>query len=249
MKLILLFFVAIGLAQSKQSFYFDFNQSSFNTTQEEAFQTWMQANATIEVIKVEGYCDYVGTNVYNKQLATKRIVYVLSKLKANKQLAENLITTSFGEDFKQDSIQDANRRVDIYFREANQNLETFFTSNSSGKAIVLKNLNFYNNSGKVVPNSIPVLKELLTIMIKNPKLKIDIQGHICCQTIEEAEKIEDIANVRALAIYTYLINNGIEKERLSYQSFKSTKPLFPIPEKNEDERNANRRVEIMIVEN
>lgn len=86
-------------------------------------------------------------------------------------------------------------------------------------------------------------------MNKYPKLKIDIQGHICCQSLREADKIVDIAKVRALAVYVFLINNGIKEDRLSYQSFKSTKPIYPIPEKNEEQRIANRRVEIMILEN
>jgi outer membrane protein OmpA-like peptidoglycan-associated protein len=139
--------------------------------------------------------------------------------------------------------------VDVYFENKEIDLAKFLSTNASGKSIVLKSLNFYNNSGVIVPASEPVLKELLAVMIKYPKLKIDIQGHICCQSIEEAEKIEDIAKVRALAIYVYLSNNGIEKNRMSYQSFKSSKPLVPIPEQNEEERNTNRRVEIMILEN
>ena len=41
----------------------------------------------------------------------------------------------------------------------------------------------------------------------------------------------------------------IPKSRLSYQGFGSTQPIFPLPEKNEAERAANRRVEILITEN
>ena len=43
--------------------------------------------------------------------------------------------------------------------------------------------------------------------------------------------------------------NDIDDERLMYKSFGSTQPLHKIPEKNEKERNENRRVEILILEN
>ena len=249
MRFIFLFFVFVGFAQNKHSFYFDFNQRTFNPLQEKQFEEWLDAHPMVVVKRIEGYCDFVGTNSYNKQLASKRISYVLQKINSPEQVSSSIVRIAFGEDFKQDSIQHLNRRVDVYIGDKDVNLDEFLSTNASGKSIILKSLNFYNNSGIIVPASKPILDELLAVMKKYPKLKIDIQGHICCQSIEEAEKIEDIAKVRALAIYVYLTNNGIEKNRLSYQSFKSTKPIFPIPEKNEDERNANRRVEIMIVEN
>lgn len=249
MRFIFLFCVFFSFSQNKQSFYFDFDQSTFNLVQENDFQNWLNVNSAIEIKKIEGYCDFVGTNSYNKQLASKRIAYVLKKIKNQELISKIIITKSYGEDFDQDSIQSFNRRVDVYYENKKIDLDEFLSTNASGKSIILKSLNFYNNSGEIIPASQPVLKELLDVMNKYPKLKIDIQGHICCQSIEEAEKIEDIAKVRALAIYTYLSNNGIEKDRLSYQSFKSTKPLFSIPEQNEEERNANRRVEIMIIEN
>ncbi len=118
-----------------------------------------------------------------------------------------------------------------------------------GDKLILKNLYFYNHSGDFVSESYPVLKELLKIMQDNPKLKIELQAHICCQSIEDADKIIDIGLVRSKAVYEYLRTNKIESSRLNYKSFKSTQPIFSIPEKNEEERNANRRVEIQILEN
>lgn len=248
MRFILVLFVSICFSQNKQSFYFDFNESTFNSIQENDFQNWMNNNKFITIIKVEGYCDSVGSNPYNMQLAKKRINFILSKLKPE-YIVSTVMLKPYGEDFQQDSIQSLNRRVDVYYTEKDQTLDEFIEKNTLGKNIVLKNLNFYNNSGTVLPESKPVLDELLAIMNKYPKLKIEIQGHICCQSVEEANKIEDIALVRALAVFVYLKNNGISEERLSYKSFKSTMPIYPIPEKNEEQRIANRRVEILILEN
>lgn len=89
------------------------------------------------------------------------------------------------------------------------------------------------------------MAELLQVLIENPKLKIEIHGHICCQPNEPNELI---SRARAEAVYYYLIKNGINRDRLQYKSFGSSQPIYPIPEKNDFERDENRRVEILILE-
>jgi outer membrane protein OmpA-like peptidoglycan-associated protein len=168
-------------------------------------------------------------------------------------------TIATGENFLQFNTFSENRKVEITYlileRESFQKVSENKVSNQLskkvaiakvGEKLILENLNFYNRSGIIVPESRATLIELFEILKENPKLKIEIQGHICCQ---EDSDVENISNIRAQAIYDILIKNGINKNRLKYTSFGSTKPLFPIPEKNEEERNANRRVEILILEN
>jgi outer membrane protein OmpA-like peptidoglycan-associated protein len=95
------------------------------------------------------------------------------------------------------------------------------------------------------PESKPIREELLQALKNNPKLKIEIQGHICCALGKDKE---EIALKRCVATYDYLISKGIDKTRLSYKSYDSTQPIFPIPEKTEEQRKANRRVEILIID-
>lgn len=115
-----------------------------------------------------------------------------------------------------------------------------------GDKLILNNLYFYDRSGIFVPESLPVMEGLLEFMVSHPKVKIEIQGHICCQLGEDPE---DIALIRAIAVHNYLVANDIDDERLNFKSFGSTNPIHKIPEKNEVERNENRRVEILILEN
>ena len=68
MRFILVLFVSICFSQNKQSFYFDFDESTFNSIQENDFQNWLKSNPTISIKRIEGYCDSVGTNQYNKKL-------------------------------------------------------------------------------------------------------------------------------------------------------------------------------------
>lgn len=111
-----------------------------------------------------------------------------------------------------------------------------------GEKLILKNLEFHINTFAIVNESRPTLFELLMVMNLNPTLEIEIGGHICCITKDH----RNLSTDRAKAIKNFLINYGIDKNRITYKGYGSSEPLFEIPEKNEEERAANRRVEITI---
>lgn len=115
----------------------------------------------------------------------------------------------------------------------------------TGEKLKIDNLNFIINTFAVVNESRGKLYELLLVLQNNPALKIEIQGHLCCMPVDRT----DLSTQRAKAIYNFLVFHDINKARLSYKGFGSTDPIYPIPEKDEKERAANRRVEILIVEN
>lgn len=116
---------------------------------------------------------------------------------------------------------------------------------SIGEKLKIENLNFIINTFAVVNESRGKLYELLLVLQSNPRLKIEIQGHLCCMPTDRT----DLSTQRAKAIYNFLLANDVYRTRISYKGFGSTQPIFAIPEKNEAERAANRRVEILIVEN
>ena len=116
---------------------------------------------------------------------------------------------------------------------------------TAGEKLKIDNLNFIINTFAVAPESRGKLYELLLVLQNNPKLKIEIQGHLCCMPTDRV----DLSTKRAKSIYNFLINNEIYPGRLSYKGFGSSQPIYSIPEKNEQERSANRRVEILIVSN
>ncbi|WP_395045531.1 OmpA family protein [Flavobacterium sp.] len=114
-----------------------------------------------------------------------------------------------------------------------------------GEKLKMDNLNFRINTFIVNPESRGKMFELLLVLQKNPNLKVEIHGHLCCQPIDRV----DLSTQRAKAIYNFLVNNDIDKTRLSYKGFGSTIPIYALPEKDETQRAANRRVEILIVSN
>ncbi len=116
---------------------------------------------------------------------------------------------------------------------------------NAGEKLIIENLNFQINTFAIVSESRPKLYELLLVLQNNPKMKINIQGHLCCMPTDKT----NLSTQRAKAIYGFLVASDISKDRLSYQGFGSTKAIYPLPEKNEAERAANRRVEIEIIEN
>ncbi len=114
-----------------------------------------------------------------------------------------------------------------------------------GEKLQIKNLNFFENTFAIVPDSRPRLFELLEIMRTNPQLKIKLVGHICCMQGDPKK----LSYQRAKAVAMFLRQNGIARERVTFEGLGTTEPLYPLPEKNEEERAANRRVEVMVLEN
>lgn len=116
---------------------------------------------------------------------------------------------------------------------------------SVGEKLKLQNLNFHINTYIVVPESKGKMYELLLVMRSNPNLKIEIQGHLCCMPNDRL----DLSTQRAKAINNFLVANGIDEKRITFKGFGSSQPIYLLPEKDEAQRSANRRVEILIVAN
>lgn len=137
-----------------------------------------------------------------------------------------------------------------YSRTLQQQLND--SAQKEGSNIVLKNLNFEGGRHFFLPESEPILTELLDAMINNPRLVIRVEGHICCEEysgdgLDIDYNLKNLSLTRAKAVRDYLVKNGISPDRVSFKGLAHTMPIYPYPEKNEDERIANRRVEIKII--
>lgn len=114
-----------------------------------------------------------------------------------------------------------------------------------GEKVAIPNLNFIINTFALVPECKIKMFELLFVLENNPRLKIELQGHLCCAKNDK----QDLSTKRAKSIFNFLIYKGIESQRLSYKGFGVSEPIFAIPERDEPERVTNRRVEILILDN
>lgn len=241
-------------AQKTFTVYFETDSYQLSTSELNRLDKHF-TNKEVTVKSVSGFCDARATSEHNDSLAKNRAQFVANLLKKMMN-ASGFEQISKGENFVQNENMSENRKVEIvYFETTTKPLQeekiqvTELTKkiNTSkiGDKLILKNMNFYDRMDVLYPESKPIREELLQALKDNPKLKIEIQGHICCTLGKDNE---EIALKRCKAISNYLISSGIESNRVSYKSFDATKPIFSIPEKNEEERKANRRVEILIVD-
>lgn len=272
--LILFFFINTLSAQDKLVLFFDFNQDIINEKSQEDFCKWLARSKNKEIFKIQGYCDSIDSNLYNKELSFRRANNVLALLEFNNvHLSEKLELYGLGEDFQQLKNASDNRKVLVYYqdktfnkkkmenellvfqktqgnevngseRKNNTTLIEKVNSAKVGDLIKLENLNFYFNSEKIIKESEPILIDLLQVLKMYPRLKINIYGHICCNDNPNDLKL---SYRRSKFVFDYLIRNGIATSRLGHRGFGSSRPIFALPEKNEEERIANRRVEILVL--
>ena len=241
-----------SFSQKKVTLYFETNSSELSKNELDKLNAFVRTK-DLKVLKVIGFCDLRSSNKYNDSLALERANFVASLLRLTTSNS-SFEVKSKGENFNQLKDLDLNRKVEIHFKiekpiaikiTNDKQLSEVIAKSKIGDKLVLKNLSFYDRTDILYPESFKTREELLKVLKENPKLKIEIQGHICC-TLGKDE--EQIALKRCVGTIEYLVINGIEKTRLSYKSYDATQPIYPIPEKNEEERKANRRVEILIVD-
>ncbi len=121
-----------------------------------------------------------------------------------------------------------------------------------GKKIVLENLLFIPGMHHLLESSIDVLENLYEVLAENETMIIQIQGHVCCtyDGIMDGTDIQygtnDLSTTRAREIYDQLIRRGIAPSRLKYEGFGGTRKISKT-ENTEEEKAANRRVEILII--
>ncbi len=96
----------------------------------------------------------------------------------------------------------------------------------------------------ILEESDPKLKRLRDFMILNPTVNIEIQGHVNDDS-KRGLFSKRLSKRRAKRILNYLVENGISESRLSCVGFGNSKPVFKNPQ-NDEEKEANRRVEILI---
>ena len=96
----------------------------------------------------------------------------------------------------------------------------------------------------ILDESLPKLKRLKDFLVLNGGIAIEIQGHVNGEGKNNLSA-QRLSKKRAEKIMRYLVDNGVDSRRLSAVGFGNTKPIFTDP-KDDNEREANRRVEIQI---
>ena len=115
---------------------------------------------------------------------------------------------------------------------------------SVGESVVLKNVFFETNKYDLKDESRVELMKLHSFMQNNPAVSIEISGHT--DNVGNDNDNQTLSEYRAQAIYNFLIENGIEANRLSYKGYGETQPIDT--NDTEEGRANNRRSEFKIKE-
>jgi outer membrane protein OmpA-like peptidoglycan-associated protein len=275
--------VALCQAQTADTvhIFFDTDDPFLNSAaqkQIDKFSKKIPGGTTITVI---GYADFRGDVYYNDMLAMRRAQSTAARLEQNGIDRKSMkLVMGKGEVKRKEERRGGyaeDRRVDIVVQHVvtipppapvakpvkkdtvkkvapppvltADNIEEV----EVGQSLKLDRLYFVGGRDIVKPGSEKALFELYQLMKKNPKIKIQIEGHVCCTRFDE-EDGEDLATgdmnlseMRAKAVYKYLVEKGIDKDRMKYKGMARTMPVTR-DESTIFQSDLNRRVEIRILE-
>ncbi len=113
-----------------------------------------------------------------------------------------------------------------------------------GEIITLHNILFNTDESVLLPQSYNDLHKLIDLLNAHPTMKIELRGHTDNQgTMEHNRRLSE---ERAKSVMEYLVEHGIDRQRLSWKGFGKTRPI----DTNEtpEGRQHNRRVEYLITE-
>jgi outer membrane protein OmpA-like peptidoglycan-associated protein len=133
---------------------------------------------------------------------------------------------------------------EIENKENNSSAIELFSHLLPGETFILPNLFFEFAQSNLLPDSYSELQRLLNYLTKNETVKIEISGHTDNQGSDVYN--QKLSMERAKTVYRYLIDNGIDANRLSYKGYGKEKPVAP--NDTEENRAKNRRTEILILE-
>ena len=222
----------------------------------------------VERISIYGFCDDRGTDSYNLKLSQNR-ADAIKKIFSGLDMDENLITNVDGKGevllrvISSDNlniIRGLNRKVevrvdfkkpiipaDIETDEVEKPVEDnqLIKENIAvGDKIILDNILFKTGYSYIEEKSVPVLEMLAIALRGRPELNFTIEGHICCtrnsrDSIDKRTGKRNLSLARARFIYDYLVDKGINRNRMRYVGLKNKYPLGKDPK-------FDRRVEIKI---
>lgn len=274
---LLLLFVTVSNAQTRSfAVHFDLDKFNLTADATTSLDSFINAHGKNSKVKLYGHTDIMAGYEYNDALSLKRTHAVKNYLVSKGFIATDIVEErGFGKRRPLnrnhgETEMYLNRRVEILVEGeedvaadstveksvaiTGKSLEQAIadTQTKAGTNIVLKNMNFYGGTHVIIPESFPVLLELAEVMKKNPSLEIAVEGHICCQEgdadgFDIGTRTVNLSENRAREICLYLSKNGIASARLKYKGFGHQFPLTAYPEKTEEERKNNRRVEIKIL--
>jgi outer membrane protein OmpA-like peptidoglycan-associated protein len=106
----------------------------------------------------------------------------------------------------------------------------------------MQGIQFGTGSDQIKPSSYVILDQIVKVLIENPAYKVEVQGHT--DNIGKPETNLKLSERRALAVRSYLIEKGINADRITAKGYGDTVPVAS--NKTAAGRAKNRRVEFVV---
>jgi len=122
-----------------------------------------------------------------------------------------------------------------------------------GQKIILRNIFFDLSKWSLRNESVNELTRLIKLMTENPTMKIELSGHTDTRGTEESNRV--LSKNRAKSVVEYLVDHGIDENRLKYEGFGEKEPIHSdskiYAEKSKSKREElhqnNRRTEFKVL--
>ena len=116
---------------------------------------------------------------------------------------------------------------------------------AKGLSVKIEDIEFKPGSSIITENSEPKLNRLKDFLLLNSDITIEIQGHVFALGNNSIAG-QKISEARAKRVKKFLVDHGINKNRLKSKGYGNTKPIYEEPKFSYEEQ-ANRRVEILVL--
>ncbi len=113
----------------------------------------------------------------------------------------------------------------------------------TGAKLVIENILFNSGKATLKPQSFEALDKFAELLRKNPSVSIEVSGHT--DNTGSASLNKKLSKDRALTVKNYLVNKGIEDERITYAGYGFEQPIAT--NDTPEGREQNRRVEIKVI--
>lgn len=113
------------------------------------------------------------------------------------------------------------------------------TTLKKGERLYQFDMKYTGSEFQVDPYYKYMLANLVEMAQKDPTLHIHVRGHVCCGPGKR------LSRRRARKTYKYLKQAGVNKTQLSFKGYSDKAPLR-WPEKTEEDKAANRRVDFIL---
>lgn len=242
-----IYFSAIALQLQKDSKVFTLKpQIEFTFSFPDSSKNWISLQSFYKAKGNEKYI-VLGNFKPDKSTKFKNIKTMQQKGKAKKWslIAGEKAAYYYMDDVIVEKIRQIERMPIVNQIHIEYKQDTFNINNiQTDTAIVLKNITFEFNKYDILPQSIAEINKLYHLMITNPKIRIKLEGHT--DNIGGYLFNLQLSLNRVESVARYLIEKGIEEDRLEFAGYSYTIPIAT--NETEEGRKLNRRVAFKIIE-